>query len=93
MNAVVFLDLWVIASSKPWTCFRAKAMEAALLSQYVIWYRRSALHQSASVNTEQNAARHFKAELGGGGDFFNLRNLFVKLLQGSWSAFKSPCVH
>lgn len=63
------------------------------LSQYVIWCRRSALHQSASVNTQQNAARHFKAQLGGGGDFFNLRILFVKLLQGSWSAFKSPCVH
>lgn len=68
MNAVVFLDLLVIASSKPWpgcsACFRAWAMEAVLLSQYdSIWCRRTALHQPASVNTEQNAACHFKAQL------------------------------
>lgn len=79
-----FWTLLVIASSKPWTgrsaCFRAWAMEAVLLSQYDIWCRRTALHQPASVNTEQNAACHFKAQLWGGKDFFNLRILFVKLL-------------
>lgn len=39
-----------------------------------------ALHQPASANTDQNAARHFKAQLWGGGDFFNSWILFVKLL-------------
>lgn len=67
MNAVVFLDLSVIclfkALARVQACFRAPATEAALLSQYDICCRRTALHQPSSVNTEQSAAPHFKAQL------------------------------
>lgn len=71
MNTVVFLDLLVIGSSKPWpgcsACFKAGATDAVCRSQYDILCRRTALQQPASVNTEQKAAHHFKARLWGGG--------------------------
>lgn len=48
--------------------FRPRSTEAAPLSQCDIRCTLSALHQPASVNTEQSAARHFKAQPRGGGD-------------------------
>lgn len=68
------------ALARAQACFRAPAMEAALLSQYDIWCRRTALHQPASVNTEQSAAPTSKLSSEAGEIFFNLTILFVKLL-------------
>ena len=69
-------------------CFRVLAVEAAPLCEHDVWCRQTASHQAASVNTEQSAAAHFKAQprVLGGGVLFNLRILFVKLMLDSWSA-------
>lgn len=83
IKAVVFLDLLVIASSKPWpgrsACFRARLRRQFYLSMTL---GAGGLCYSSLPQLTQNRMLLATSKLGSevGGDFFNLRILFVKLL-------------